>query len=143
MNSTCQKNEIHCFVVDIVCVALSVLLFGLSVTAWTCMHAVICACLHDPTGVVVIKPGCEGIGNSISVNSSILTGDPATSGGGGGTAVEGSAISLPPAIFGTMTNCTDVGVIVVISDGIGPLLSRGDLERNCIQPIEPLVHGRW
>lgn len=53
-----------------------------------------------------------------------------------------SAITLPPTVFG-MSNCSNVGVVVVIYDGVGPLLSNDELLPTCIQPTEALVHGKW
>lgn len=91
--------------------------------------------LHTYTGVAVIRPGCENR-TDISVNSSIIAGNSAG-------AVVDSAITLPPTVFGMMSNCSNVGVVVVISDGIGPLLSSNEQLPTCLQPTEVLVHGKW
>jgi len=80
----------------------------------------------------VIKLGCS----NISINSSILMGSSPDD-------IADTSIRLPATIFGTMSDCDDVGVIVVIYDGAGPLLSNETLIPECKQPPEPLVHGRW
>lgn len=87
-------------------------------------------------GVAVIKPGCDSTGD-ISVNSSILVGDSAAD------AVVDSTITLPTTVFGMTSNCTNVGIVVVIYGGIGPLLSGDELLPICVQPTATLVHGRW
>lgn len=89
--------------------------------------------ITDSAAVVVLKPGCENTGN-ISVFSGEL---------GGGQAANNSAISLPPSIFGNMSNCMNVGVIAVIYDGVGPLLSVEQLLPTCLPPTATLAHGKW
>ncbi len=88
-----------------------------------------------PLAVVVIKPGC-GNNNSVTVSSDILEGE--------GMSRNDSFISLPPTAFVTMEgNCMDNGVVVVLYDGIGPLLSVGNLLPNCTPPTPPLANGQW
>lgn len=86
------------------------------------------------SGVAVIRPGCNNT-DAISVNSSIVDGISEDT-------VPDSTITLPPSVFG-MADCTNVGVVVVIYDGIGPLLSGDELLPVCVQPTAALVHGRW
>lgn len=90
---------------------------------------------EENVGVAVIRPGCNSIRNDelVSVNSSILMGND----------VADTSISLPATVFGlAMANCADTGVVVVVYDGIGPLLSGDDLMLPCTPPTEILVHGR-
>ena len=85
----------------------------------------------------MIRPGCDRIRNNelVSVNSSILM---------GGNNVADTSISLPATVFGVaMADCADTGVVVVVYDGIGPLLSGDDVMLPCTPPTEIMVHGRW
>lgn len=88
------------------------------------------------TGVAVVKPGCDNT-DIITINSSILLGNSATD-----DTVD-SSISLAPTVFGNASDCNNVGVVVVIYDGIGPLLSGDELLPTCVQPTSALVHGKW
>lgn len=60
--------------------------------------------------------------------------------------VEGgdSSLQLPPTVFGDQYECTEVGVIAVIYNGVGPLLNiDNDLLPLCTPTLPPLVHGQW
>ena len=84
----------------------------------------------------MIRPGCDSLRNDelVSVNSSILMGND----------VADTSISLPATVFGVaMADCADTGVVVVVYDGIGPLLSGDNLMLPCTPPTEILVHGSW
>ncbi len=84
--------------------------------------------------LVVITPNCETEGN-ITISSSLLE-----------SPVEGgdSSIQLPPTVFGEEFECTEVGVIAVIYNGVGPLLNiDNELLPGCTPTLPPLVHGQW
>ncbi len=88
---------------------------------------------------MVVKPGCGNTGN-ITVSSSELDGSRAASLPGGG---RDSSVTLPPSIFGMGSNCMDTGLVVVVTDGIGPLLSVDDILPACDPPTAQLAHGQW
>lgn len=83
--------------------------------------------------VVVIRPGCDGDSDMIFVDSGLLNGDLATN---------DSSVSLPTSVFGD-SSCMDVGVVVVIYDGVGPLLSTEELLPMCESPTAVLAYGKW
>lgn len=88
--------------------------------------------------IVVVKPGCGNTDN-ITVSSSEL--DESNTAAPGSNA--DSSIFLPPSVFGMGSNCMDVGLIVVVTDGIGPLLSADNILPSCEPPTAVLAHGRW
>lgn len=81
--------------------------------------------------VVVIRPGCGSNGSDITVSSDILGGDP------------DNFITLPASVFGPDSDCMEVGVVVVIYDGVGPLLSADNLLPTCESPTAALANGQW
>ena len=83
---------------------------------------------------MVVRPGCDS-NNNITVSSAELDGN--------NMADSDSSITLPPSIFGAGSNCMEVGLIVVVTDGIGPLLSVDNVLPMCDPPTAPLTHGRW
>ena len=95
--------------------------------------------------MIAVKPVCydNGTVEEIKVSSDILE-----------STTEGSpsSLELPTSIFidalgGQSYTCTDVGVVAVVYDGAGPLLS---LDGNsllpdtfCIPTDPPLAYGEW
>ncbi len=79
-------------------------------------------------------PDC-GKETNITISSSLLE-----------APVEGgdSSLQLPPTVFGDQYECTEVGVIAVVYNGVGPLLNiDDDLLPPCTPTLPPLVHGQW
>ena len=85
--------------------------------------------------MVAIRPGCESTASNITVGTDLLGGDMPSQ--------DSSSITLPTSVFGMDTDCENVGVVVVIYDGVGPLLSAEDLLPTCETPTAPLAHGQW
>ena len=90
--------------------------------------------LRTHSALVVATPDCENA-ESITISSSLL--EAPVLGGD-------SSLELPPTVFGTEYNCSEVGVIAVVYNGVGPLLNLdNELIPNCTSTPAPLVHGQW
>lgn len=95
---------------------------------------------------MVIRPECtngtpDTDDESITISSSLLLSSQSTS---------NSTLDLPPTLFsdalGTADfDCQDVGIVAVVYDGAGPLLSLEETVplASCSPTEAPLAHGKW
>lgn len=96
--------------------------------------------------LVVIRPNCTSNEETVVSSSILALNSGKTVNSTQSESSNNDSITLPSSVYGHGSDCTAAGLVVVVYDGIGPLLSSDQLlpnNSNCSNLMPRLAHGQW